>query len=259
MNPPSQPSLSPSANHNAPLQITFTWKQIKAYISTATALSKPIYTVDYSTIKKECILISSSTTNARIGSGTLHIFSINPNFKIHRQNHTGVLKALSRWKTSYTYLSHAFAPPNSPPIPMTWTGNSDFKTWDFVCLDPQQIPIAKVRANYWSLTKAGWIEFLRDREISEEARDEIVVTGLTLMYCMLLRTMSLPAFFGAFFARPGPIKNKDGAVEKSQHSDYKGLAKVGQAVGEVGHGQYTSSQEGGGGGGGGGDAGGSAA
>ncbi|KAL8753780.1 MAG: hypothetical protein Q9199_004802 [Rusavskia elegans] len=205
-----QPSLPPETNYNETLQVDFTWAKFKSHITTVADPSKPLYIVDYSTIKKECILVSSAATGARIGTGTLHIFSINPNFKLHGRK--GTLKALSRWKTSYTHLSYAFAAsPDGLPATMTWTGNSDFKTWDFVCLDEHQMPVAKFKANWWALKKIGSIEFLGDRAISEAARDEIVVTGLTIMYCMVLRTMSLPSFFGAVFARPGPIKDSSAA------------------------------------------------
>lgn len=78
------------------------------------------------------------------------------------------------------------------------------------------MPVAKFKANWWALKKLGSIEFLGDRAISEAARDEIVVTGLTIMYCMVLRTMSLPSLFGAVFARPGPIKG--GAAAQPQHN-----------------------------------------
>jgi hypothetical protein len=38
-----------------------------------------------------------------------------------------------------------------------------------------------------------------DRVLTEEARDEIVVTGITLFYCMWLRVNSIFSLFGAFF------------------------------------------------------------
>ncbi|KAL8878860.1 MAG: hypothetical protein Q9198_003413 [Flavoplaca austrocitrina] len=216
MEPAMQSPHRSETNHNETLQIDFTWAKMKSYISNVSDPSKPLYIVDYSSIKKECILVSSASTGLRIGSGVLHIFSINPNFKLHGRK--GVLKALSRWKTSYTHQSYAFAAsPDGPPATMTWTGHSDFKTWDFVCLDQRQMPVAKVRANWWAVHKVGRIEFLGDRVISEAARDEIVVTGLTIMYCMVIRSISLPALVGAVVARPGPIK--DGSKQQLQQQD----------------------------------------
>ncbi|KAL8993457.1 MAG: hypothetical protein Q9169_006326 [Polycauliona sp. 2 TL-2023] len=219
------PTHDPSTNFNHPLQVEFQWSKFKAFIATTAEPQKPVYIIDYSTIKKECILVSSASTGARIGSGILHIFSINPNFKLHGRK--GQLKALSRWKTSYEHKSYAFAPsPNGPPATMTWTGNSDFKTWDFVCMDENQIPVAKCTANWWGIKKIAWIEFLGDRVISEAARDEIVVTGLTIMYCMIIRTISLPNMVGMIVARPGHIKDgsgqqqsvQDGSAAQKQHA-----------------------------------------
>ncbi|CAO1603166.1 hypothetical protein XANCAGTX0491_006758 [Xanthoria calcicola] len=202
-----QPSLPPDTNPNTTLQVDFTWRKFKAYITAVSAPSNPLYIVDYRMLKKECIIVTSADSAAQIGTGTLHVFSINPNYRLHGRK--GTIKALSRWKTSYTHLSHAYAasPDDGPPTTMTWTSDSDFKTWDFVCLDEHQMPVARFKANLWALKKIGYIEFLGDKATSEAARDEIVVTGLTLMYCMILRTTSLLSFFGAIFARPGPIKD----------------------------------------------------
>ena len=68
------------------------------------------------------------------------------------------------------------------------------------------MPVAKFSANIWALQKVGNIEFLGDKADSKEAREEIVVTGLTLFYCMCLRTNNILNLFGAIFSRPGPIK-----------------------------------------------------
>jgi hypothetical protein len=61
---------------------------------------------------------------------------------------------------------------------MTWTSSGGcFKTWDFVCMDEQQIPVAKFSANLWAIKKVGRIEFLGLKADSDAVRDEIVVTG----------------------------------------------------------------------------------
>ncbi|KAL8872021.1 MAG: hypothetical protein Q9174_002277 [Haloplaca sp. 1 TL-2023] len=224
---PSPPSSS--TNHNQSLRVDFTWVKFKSSISPTSDPTQPLYIIDYSTLKKECILVSSAKTGSRIGSGILPIISINPSFKLHDRK--GTIKALSRFKTSYTYLSYAFSASfNGPPVAMHWTGNSDFKTWDFVCLDPQQMPVAKFKANWWSLHKIGVIEFVWDREISEAMRDEIVVTGLTVMYCMVIRTCSILGLFGALAARPGPIKegSKEGSKQQDSSVTSTDQARVGK-------------------------------
>ena len=200
-------SLEPHKTiQNPTLQVDFTWLKWKAYISDVSTPSIPLYTVDFKPYKKRCIIVKSADESTTIGTGTLHCFSINPDYEIHGRK--GTIKALKRWKTSYTHLSHALASsPDGPPATMTWTSSSDFKTWDFVCLDENQMPVAKYSANLWGLKKIGKIEFLGPNATSDAVRDEIIVTGLTLTYCMILRTTSLLSFFGAVIARPGPIKD----------------------------------------------------
>ncbi|KAI4191160.1 MAG: hypothetical protein L6R41_000297 [Letrouitia leprolyta] len=207
--PGSQPDLK-----NPSLQIDFAWRNFKARISDRTTPSDPLYIVDFKWFTTRCIVVESAIDNKIIGAGTIHIISIHPDYELHGRK--GTIKALKRWKTSYTHLSHAYAPsPDGPPMTMTWTSSSNFKTWDFICLDDQQMPVAKFIGNIWGVKRLGYIEFLGPKATSAAARDEIVVTGLTLFYTMIIRTYSIFNFFGAIFARTGPIK--DSAAMKQEH------------------------------------------
>lgn len=107
---------------------------------------------------------------------------------------------MKRFKTEYSHLSNVYSETDEPAT-MTWTSKSDFKTWDFICLDPQQLPVAKFSANIWAVKKVGNIEFLGPKAGSEAAREEILVTGLTLFYCMMLRMNNVLSLFGAVFHR----------------------------------------------------------
>lgn len=109
-------------------------------------------------------------------------------------------------------------PDADKPVTLTWTSGSDFKTWDFVCVDEHQMPVTRFVANVWAVKTVGRIEFLGSRAGSEALRDGIVVTGLTLIYCMALRSASLLSFFGVFFASPGYDK-KDKSVYGSESRD----------------------------------------
>ena len=160
--------------------------------------SKPIYIMEFKTLKPQ--LVFKSADNSSFASGTLHPISINAECDLRGQ--LIALKALKRFKTSYSHLSYAFSDTDAP-VPMSWTSTSGFKTWDFICLDPQQNPVAKFSANIWALKKVGNIEFLGPKANSDVVRDEIVVTGMTLFYCMVIRTSSIFSFFGAVFSRPG--------------------------------------------------------
>lgn len=210
---PQQGSSSPDAPI---LQVDFSWKKFKALITEVDKPSEPLYIVEFQVVKSPLILVKSAADGKVVGSGSLHPFSINAGFELHGEK--GQLKALKRWKTQYTHLSRAYSD-GKTPTPMTWTSKSDFKTWDFICMDEKQVAVAKFSARNWSMTKIGNIEFQGPKAGSPAARDEIVVTGLTLLYCMLLRASSLLSFFGAFFARPGPIKQQEGAESQGVVGD----------------------------------------
>jgi len=80
-------------------------------------------------------------------------------------------------------------------------------------LDEAQLPVAKCVINMWGIKRVGWIEFLGEKAAeSEKAREEIVVTGMTLMYCMALRSNNILSIFGALFAKTG---GEDKGVAKS--------------------------------------------
>ncbi|KAI4091228.1 MAG: hypothetical protein LQ348_005832 [Seirophora lacunosa] len=194
------------------LQVDFTWRKWQARITSISDPSQPLYIVDYQGIKSPHIIVKTPDSSTTIGTGTLHPISIHADYEIHGRK--GKLKALKRWRTKYTHLSHAFAtsPDSSSLAAMTWTSSSNFKNWDFICLNEQQIAVAKFSANMWGLKKIGMVEFLTPTAVSEAARDEIVVIGMTLAYTMILRTSSILSFVGAIFARTGPIEQKDEKV-----------------------------------------------
>ncbi|KAL8917345.1 MAG: hypothetical protein Q9208_008015 [Pyrenodesmia sp. 3 TL-2023] len=194
------------------LQVDWSWRKWQSRVSLASEPSKPIYIIHYNFWKSPSMIVKSASSDTTIGTGTLHAISINANYTIHGRK--GKLKALKRWRTEYTHLSEAYATGSSPAT-MRWTSSSSFKTWDFICLDEQQMPVAKFSANWWGITNTANIEFMGPKATSEAARDEIVVTGMTLFYCMVLRINNLGSLFGAIFARPGPIKEgEQGGIGK---------------------------------------------
>ncbi|KAL8711808.1 MAG: hypothetical protein Q9220_003752 [cf. Caloplaca sp. 1 TL-2023] len=186
------------------IQVDYSWRKWETRIFSDDDPSKNLYIIKYQMIKGPHLIVKSPDLKEIIGTGSLHPISINAKYEVAGRK--GQLKALKRWKTSYTHLSYAYASdPDAGPATMTWTSDSDFKTWDFICLDEEQMPVAKFSANLWALKRIGKIEFLGPKANSAAARDEIVTIGLTLAYTMILRTSSLLSFFGAIVARPGPI------------------------------------------------------
>ena len=198
------------------LQVNFSWKKWKALITEKEdPESNSVYIVDFKTLKAPHLVFKSAADDSTVGTGTLHPISINADCKLHGQSIE--LKAQKRFKTEYMHLSHAFSD-NDAPVPMYWTSNSGFKIWDFICLDQNQLPVAKFSANVWGVKKIGNIEFLGEKAASDAARDEIVVTGLTLFYCMLLRYNNVLSLFGAIFSRPGHNNNKEMPTALPEHA-----------------------------------------
>ncbi|CAM1507783.1 Fc.00g046310.m01.CDS01 [Cosmosporella sp. VM-42] len=201
---------------NPTLQVDFAWRKMKALITDRESPETPSYIVDFQTIKSPHIIFKSTADEREIGNGTLHPISINADYKLHGRK--GQLKALKRFMTEYTHLSRAYSDDDSLAT-MIWTSKGSFKTWDFICNDENMNPVAKFSASCWAVKKVGNIEFIGPKSTSREAQEEIIVTGLTLFYCMLLRSASILSLFGAIFARPGPIK---GVANESQQDNAYG-------------------------------------
>jgi hypothetical protein len=201
----SIPLSHDDSSQSSTLQVDFSFKKFQALITEHDKPSNPVYIVDFHTIKAPHMIVKSAIDSTTVGTGTLHPISIHADYEIHGQKRQ--LKALKRFKTSYTHLSSAFSSTSSP-VTMTWTSSCGFKTWDFICLDEQRNAVAKFTSNVWAVNKLGNIEFLGLKANTQAAREEIVITGLTLYYCMLLRSTNILSFFGAIFARPGPIESE---------------------------------------------------
>ncbi|KAF2803918.1 uncharacterized protein BDZ99DRAFT_467653 [Mytilinidion resinicola] len=196
---------SPTAGTHRTYHIDFSWGKFKSLITDkGDPTSTPLYIVNYKAFSPHLVFKSASSDTA-FGTGTIHPISINAECTVH--DRPIKLKALKRFKTSYEHQSLAFSD-TAELVPMTWTGSVGLKTWEFVCLDEAQMPVAKCVINMWGIKRVGWIEFLGKRAAeSEKARDEIIVTGMTLMYCMALRSNNILSLFGAVFAKTGKEGN----------------------------------------------------
>jgi hypothetical protein len=213
-----QQVIKQTPSENSSLKVDFSWKKFKVLISKEDdPQSKMVYLVDCN-LSKPHLLFKSAPNDAVFGKSNLHAISIDADCEISGQPVT--LKAMKRFKTEYSHLSHAFSDTDKP-VRMTWTSSSDFKTWDFICLDEQQNPVAKYSANVWAVKKVGRIEFLGPKATNEAARQEIVIVGFTLFYLMLLRMNSLLSFFGAIFSKPGydDKEGSDGAAKQAAEND----------------------------------------
>ncbi|KAJ8069482.1 hypothetical protein OCU04_003135 [Sclerotinia nivalis] len=254
-NPPTS-SLSPHQS----LSVDFSWKNFKSLISTRdTSPPQPLYSISYKSLKPH-LVFKSAIDDSTFGTGTIHAVSIDADCEVRGRRIK--IKALKRWRTEYAHLSYTFNSSSSfpsstdpnietntststsnldnqqqqqqqqQPVKMTWTSSSGWKTWDFICLDASQMPVAKFSANTLSLRNVGCIEFLGKEAMGNEGfREEIVVVGLTLMYTMFLRMTSVLSLVGAVFARPGWREEGRGEERETGKGKGKGKGK-GQGHGE---------------------------
>lgn len=207
-----QPStlLNPPDTPNSALQVDFSlksWKVIISLLSTTSDSPDPappaLYRIDTQSMRTPQMLFrraSEPSTSTPFATGTLHTFKINPDYTLHDTPNT--LTATRRFQTSYTYQSTLFARSPGHPETMTWTSTSGFKNWDFILLDGDMMPVARYSSRLWAVRKWGKIEFLGERARSEKVREEVVVTGLVLFFCMAVRATSIFQLFGACFYRP---------------------------------------------------------
>lgn len=191
------------------LQVDFAWSKFRNTVSEKNGDDlKPLYIQHFRPTKPQ-LRFESAIDGSNIATGIIHSFSISGDCTI--RGYEINLKPLKRLKTQYNYLSRAFASgTNSVPVAITWTANCSLKRWNFICLDSDQLPIAKFSVNVWALKEVGNIYFEKSKEeISEEVRDEVVITGLTLFYVMMTRMNNPLNLLGAAFAKPGKVTETD--------------------------------------------------
>lgn len=210
----SQPPRSQDDTQSNPVfTIDFSWKKSRSLVTEQGRSSEPVYIIDFKALSSPHIIFRSAPDERIIGTGTIHAVSINANYEIHGRK--GQLKALKRLATEYTYLSLAFSDDGTQEA-MRWTANCALKTWDFICLDEQQMPVAKFSVNTFAAKKYVNIEFIGPKATSQDAQEEILITGMTLYQCMLLRCNNMFSLIGAAIASPGPLEKDVGVAAKVQ-------------------------------------------
>ena len=197
----STPENTLSTSHGLHLQVKFLWTKFRneIVIKGDDGTLTPLYTMHCRPSKPQ-LRFSGVSDTTTIGTGSINTFSISSDCIIHGQE--VLLKPLKRWKTHYNYLSHALG-----DVPLSWIANSTLKLWDFVCVNSvTQEPVAKFSANWWAVKEVG--NFYFNGEVAEGVRDEVVVTGLTLLYVMMTRMNNPIHLLGAAFANPGKVEGE---------------------------------------------------
>lgn len=165
------------------MQVSYTdWKCKNVQV---TDIDSPtiLYTIDLK-MRKPHLVFKSAGDEAVFGTAIFHAFKSKIDIEIHGR--TLELKLKGIFSTEYTYVSPAFQ-----NATMTWVSHSGFKTFDYVCLDERLLPVARFTANAWSRNKLGKVELLGSDAGSRAAKEELVVTGLTLAYNMLSAATAL--------------------------------------------------------------------
>jgi hypothetical protein len=205
---------------NSALLVNFSWKKFQILVTEEHRPSVEAYSISIRTTFGPHVILKSIESGATLGTGTLHAFSINPDIVTH--GHAGKLNALKRFKTEYTHQSHAYSDSDTP-VPMTWKSSSGFTSWDFVCVDALGIPAARFTATHIHVSKVARIEFMGPRAESVAAREELLLVGMTLYYCMVSRTYNVFNIFGSILT-PAGQKEKDKAEENSLYGLKRGEA-----------------------------------
>ncbi len=204
--------MKPLSPHGLTLQVDFAWSKFRSTIALKGADEQltPLYVQHFRATKPQ-LRFERATDHTNIAEGIIHSFSISGNCILHGREIT--LKPLKRWKTEYNYLSHAL-----DGTPISWIANSTLKVWDYVCINSAtQEPIAKFSVNLWALKQVGNFYFEKTQEeVSESLRDEVVVTGLTLLYVMVTRMNNPVHLLGAAFAKPGKVEDDETQSRVSQ-------------------------------------------
>ena len=206
----SSPSESPLKHYDTPtgltLQVDFAWSKFRNTVSEKTGSNlRPLYIQHFRPTKPQ-LRFEDATNNTPIATGTINNVSIAAECTIHGQ--TIPIKPLKKWKTAYNYLSTCLSSVGTP-VPISWITSNDMKIWDFICVDSAtQAPIAKFSVNIWALKQVGNFHFEKNAaELPVEARDEIVVVGLTIFYVMMTRMNNPLHLLGATFAKAGKVED----------------------------------------------------
>lgn len=196
-----------SSSETPTYRVEYTWYNFKGRIyDDSKTGEEPLYIADFAKLRKPHAVYKRADNAQVIGTGTLHFFNIDADYEIHGRRDT--LVAQKRFRTVYTHRSLAMSDTDQP-VTMTWTSDSGFKTWDFVCVDENQMPVARFSANFWRMVKAGKIEFTGPKADSQALREELIVAGLTLVYHMMVRMNNLLGLVGALCSSPGHDKKHD--------------------------------------------------
>lgn len=215
----NEPQLDERRLGHRTLQVNFSWRKYTTII-TETGSDIPLYFAKYNPITMKTVFktgqaaakLMASDTDADsinleaenddvIGNSRVKVFHIDCPTTV--RGRSVALSAASRIMTRYNYSSLAFASDPLKPAVMTWKCNSKIKVFDFDLLDEQEQTVARYNTKYLGVKKYATIELFGPNAWDSLATEEVIVTGLTMYFCMIYRVSSPVPLVGALVSRGG--------------------------------------------------------
>ena len=125
-------------------------------------------------VRRPQMTFQRPTTNADLGTVSFHTLSSCIDVTLHDQSVR--LTSKGTLKNGYSFVSQTFRNET-----MTWKREGGFKDLAMVCVDGEDVPVARIFASDWSVKELGKMELLGPKAQSGDALDEIVVTGLAIL------------------------------------------------------------------------------
>jgi len=137
-------------------------------------------------LKKPYMTLHSASSNTNIATVNFHTLSTRIDATIHNQSIK--LAASGLLKLPYSYDSPAFG-----GMKMTWKPRSKLDELKLVLLDDKSIPVAKFDPSNWSTHKSGKFELLERSTSNAGVMDEVVSTGLAVIWYRTVQRMLVAA------------------------------------------------------------------
>lgn len=176
----TEPELPPYINEAAVQSydvIYKDWKCTRAFVQDPES-KEILYNCDLPSLRRCRINLRSAIDDVEIATGNPYSLKKHISSSVRGQDLD--LRYKNLLKCNYTYTSPAFG--NSK---MTWTCHSGFKEMVYVLLDEQSLPVARWKTSgpkVGPFKDLGRLEILGTRVDSDAAKEEILITGLTLVF-----------------------------------------------------------------------------
>ena len=162
------------------LQIKYKNWKCNTALMTDSETSDPLYDIEFH-LRKPNIVFKSAIDDTDVGRATFQTFKS----RIETQVHGNTLELTPK---RFLSMQYSYVSPALQDRTLTWTVKWGWKNVTYTCLDEKSLPLARFKSDCWSksMKAVGKIEFLGTEAESQAARDELVVTGFTLAYQLIL-------------------------------------------------------------------------